>query len=1773
MIDVMRMHEKSYWLGTVLSEISSPTAVALYGQWQQADPLAESICLLSSAVCCQPAILKTYRPLSLGQSGRNQLRGALESHYLFGLIVEHIDAASQEQRDWLVALRCWTLVTALRIARAGNVQDKLLRVVAKGIRLGCDREPAWSHLLAELAGPSDDLLELTSHLDFRAHQLRQHGGREIGSEQKKFLKALIDLAQGRADPEQPASSPRLLASIISSSENRADGIDWTFVDLPDLPIEEDVDGEEGSREVPDADWKGIVRVKRSDPKASYVQQQLSAKSVYLLDAEELHLLPWSWNKPSPLEAKPLELWIWNLLSAVEAHHRLLAAMAWVATHSGRSLKRTTALEISDVNDREWRVSTDFSCLHRLPPIRERSWVPKTADEFAWVQPVSSANKISFPHEVKRALLSAASGAPSPISLQDLWSESTSPSSAFLRLLPQNLLRITPGMLGKALPQRLFDSTFDPTFARFAASSPASGLPGACAYGNWHQITVDTCLNDGTPAQPATADEWIIGAGSRLDPLEALLVNAIRQGAAAFRQLQQQNDFIALHNGYVAFLAVSLLAATGVRPSRDPFESLRHFDFEELFCFTDEKSSGAGRSGRLVPVPKPVIKEVEQYRRYLVALAQRLSPSHPEFATAITTLTSSRASGTMPFLFMIECGEAGLTWSSVSAQSIEATSLFSWPLPMNLFRQRLAKQLRRMGVDAEIVDGLLGHAEFGCGTYADDSTRCWEADMAAVRPCLDRAYAALGFPVIAPIPVALDFSALRPAEETSCRPFGSDLRKIDRERTLANAREQAELVITTFLDGREPTALDPDQLWELSKKLLLSSNGLPLSTGYERYRVLTDKLEAAWRAEGKRAQLKRRFVRLKPPPGLFSELAPGIKAWHRQVSMAVAAISDQKFATLNKLEQRALAAVLLCVEARVANPRILIDVVCGLNYRITVLGDLHDFEYARRLDRDDPDATVERFPISPHVAAYLSHLPITTETAETDGTSARRVGMRKVGACFESLIRAIPEKERGGKDRSTYQALLTALARRVEQLNAQTLPGALSSWYSGRTPTAALGWRDRIRLKAGFAPALEYPADAGAACGTEVAMPTPVSESVSAKLDAEALQKAAHDFFAALRALMPPEEVRLKADITPTRRRDLGADVRILVKGWNGRVAPSILLLGKWIAALIEGKAGKRRSLKLSAVTRYLTALSPAFQDHAYATDLVGMDEDDVTALYAAMLESRTNQDTRYVADRLGDFHRWARDEGVEEPDWSEMPVTVTSGRRSPGLICEGEYQKALTLLLSDTTASSKLRVARAFLLLGCYRFGLRGSECFGLARNDWIEGADGSFVVLVRTHAWRTLKSPASRRQVPLLFALSDLERSIVAQMLAHVESLHGDDRSVPLFGTLDPKTMALMLVTRVKNPVIQLLKHVTGNPRITLHHARHTSANRIVAVLLTLDEAGWKAISRDGQRCGDLPELECILLGQIGPSRRQSWGVARYLGHAGTRTLWRSYLHLHDVWARQRLGPALSAPATIDMGDVIRLDNLAPLAGVDTGLLQALGQPPSNMTMGHALRFLRLIARGKSLQSAATGLALDEAQARRLWQAAVMAGTRVRVSRGKNGLPRNNEDGLAFLRRIPDRNWPRLIAWAEGCPPITDAEKTFSEHAGNGLTTVAEMAGATTQVVMWQAHHFELVRTFLTHAQLDDTLFKIRRTIGWNPGLQQLATTSRFTIVDPKLNPTRVQIDAVPSDSLAADVTRRAALLFEERATGPVRNRYEFLIALLGFCAARDGAAPAALA
>lgn len=375
----------------------------------------------------------------------------------------------------------------------------------------------------------------------------------------------------------------------------------------------------------------------------------------------------------------------------------------------------------------------------------------------------------------------------------------------------------------------------------------------------------------------------------------------------------------------------------------------------------------------------------------------------------------------------------------------------------------------------------------------------------------------------------------------------------------------------------------------------------------------------------------------------------------------------------------------------------------------------------------------------------------------------------------------------------------------------------------------------------------------------------------------------------------------------------------------------------------------------------------------------------------------------------------------------------------------------------------------------------------------------GATVVLVRTNSTRGLKTIRGKRVVPLIERLTDAERSVAEEVMRRLEArpTHADDSTILSDLTADTyKYRRLQIVGRL----LRLLKLVTLDATSTLHHARHSFANRVFARLTGRSCGLGSEDQTDAVVCESTRRL---LLGRLEIDRRALWALCRLMGHGSPATLVKSYLHVQVVAAMHPAHDVAElSPATggryVDLDAQERrleyLKNLpAPAAHPSPTL-----PPPKIETL---LNYLRLRRIGRPLTNAAWVVGIEPGLGARLEDTLTACAQRLeRVHKEDPPL----RSGLEMLGRIPMRMFGSLIA---------AASKALSPTGPWGCVEgVESTVGRSRQILLFQASHFAAASAFVNHFGATARDLALARPAKLNDELLQQIKQNKLDRFLPKL-------------------------------------------------------------
>jgi len=1192
LIDTANTFDNPKLLGILISELTHPETLHILGHWVEEfiDPKVTHIYRVAQSVISDSEIFECAPKPERGSPPKKLVKNITDQHYLLGLTAQHNPFTDNpKQQSWYRKIRLWITVQAYLRELDGITYDKNIRYAAGKLRLAGDLSDTWKTLLFKLESQVytfDDMSQaLARKSDFL---LKLHHK----PDEKNFLKAIKAIAEGDTKEFKYNNISRNFrlpdnyhSPEIDQTVNHFYGSNDAFDDM-----------HPGARQHPGSKTSPPTDSADCNEKNSHLEQALEAKSVYMAYAETRHYLPCSWQNLFKHEAEALENWIEFLVSNLNPINNMLGAIIWIATRTGRSMLRCLDIQIENEAKVEWSLTRNGASLIKLPPIRQSGWKPTDAEK-SYVIPAAKYITITIPAQITRILKTAQVNRIFNHSINDLW-PSVCPHSAesyMTRQKPSSLKRITPGMLGTLLGQRLFNSSNDASHARLLSSHPEPGLPGSCGYPYWSlRETEDALMSDDCPINETyTEYSELIGAGSQLVPLETLLRTHLEKAHQRLIQSQQNSDLITFHNMVTAYITLAFWAGTAIRTINDPIENPTHMDLTERTLFVCDKLSGGSRDARLLPLPTHINDVlIIQYQEHLKKLARKLKEKCPNLSREITKLSQGEPSRRIPFLFHLTQNEETLSWISISEFRIKALKIFDCPLPLRLFRHRLAYRLRNRSINPEVIDGFLGHAEYGTASYGDYSTRCWAKDMKALRPALNAEYESLNFKNLPSGSMPALSETITEEELPYEALFGIRGRERKRRAQIKNARASAENTISQFINEKQKQLekLDGSELDELTYSLLFNKKKLPRQNGFIQYTVLINKINRLWKEQGKHVRISRRYHQNTPDQSAFNHHAIGVLSWHAQVvNTVIPSWLNTNPSSVSAPKGLLLATLLLCLEGKITDRKLLLSTLKKTNYRLIVTQNKYYIEYSERLDEASTAIPVRRFPISFQTAKLLDRA---------------NQSNRKLNAALDHIPNWLKPLHDTFKNPNieTVHDLINGICDKMNQVNALTLPGIVSGYLSGRTLSAGIDWYDWVRMTSGNI--ITVPSEAQAQDHDLIENDTQaLDNSINGAMtptdtdDPENLLKeSAHEVLQeVLRILEKHSNIS-----HPNLRRDINRTLKNLLHENNHKISSTIHFLIQWTCALLfqkkKGKQGKSNSLlAISTVKRYLNALSPRFE--------------------------------------------------------------------------------------------------------------------------------------------------------------------------------------------------------------------------------------------------------------------------------------------------------------------------------------------------------------------------------------------------------------------------------------------------------------------------------------------------------------------------------------------------------------------------------------------------
>ncbi|WP_289131802.1 hypothetical protein [uncultured Spongiibacter sp.] len=371
------------------------------------------------------------------------------------------------------------------------------------------------------------------------------------------------------------------------------------------------------------------------------------------------------------------------------------------------------------------------------------------------------------------------------------------------------------------------------------------------------------------------------------------------------------------------------------------------------------------------------------------------------------------------------------------------------------------------------------------------------------------------------------------------------------------------------------------------------------------------------------------------------------------------------------------------------------------------------------------------------------------------------------------------------------------------------------------------------------------------------------------------------------------------------KRLLAAKIKAELEVESGWSSLGLALAG-WAVYLCESGTRWKKNLAFSTIEKYIQMVARVLEEVTGEKDFLYLSELEYEDSYLRALHYVQKRRRAALAGRLYEFHRFLGDQyAVEEPSWSAIMATAgltqVTEYPSANALAENEYERIITHIIEDSALTERVRTQYAWLLLLCYRFGLRFGEALRVGRNH-VQCSDDCerLTILVVSSMYGQTKTHAGERVVTQHEVLLDSEKKIVGAVMRLAASRLAEETPVLMAGEYGQYRKPISR-SRAASYLSHCLKWSTGDHNLTLHHLRHGWVGRRVCDI-------WPALSAGSEGLETSVQADRLLDWRDAyPLKTLSVKV----GHEQETTALGSYCHVLDKVGASfmnRLAPSLRA-------------------------------------------------------------------------------------------------------------------------------------------------------------------------------------------------------------------------------------------------------------------------
>lgn len=924
---------------------------------------------------------------------------------------------------------------------------------------------------------------------------------------------------------------------------------------------------------------------------------------------------------------------------------------------------------------------------------------------------------------------------------------------------------------------------------------------------------------------------------------AVSPKAIRKLLSALRELVSlpADNFVDQHNNMVMYTLTVGMLTTGHRPTRDPFCYRKDICTETELIRIEDKYSTSNTRRRYVPMVKGFRLQLLEYNDHLLGLLDRVwdeanqekrklgkndakARQMDQLYSLILNLVQGSSTVNLPYLFLL--GE-DLSIQSISKKVIETYWKKHVDIEANSGRKNLATLILAQSGSLEIVNMLLGHSPTPLPIINKNTEVSMQSYIEETKTLIEKIFSSIGLEPISGLGKTSKKNHLgirRPVPDDypySHKLLGPEERAQKRFAAKRLFEKDVDTLISILQKGS--AAEKGVNVEELLRKVFESN--FPIQ---EKERLILEELSQRFSEVVSTLPMLRTFVHQQDDE-IPTDLIPKLNNLYTYRNRWFDVVCNKNkpidpYGTAAKRKAAVIITAALfggCYEhdtlRRIASTR--------ATPRLSAFGDLE-------LDISLEDENSNNFYWQPDLftSALLVGLSRTEGASEltfSEVSKEIQIMLKRIGL--------IAERWKKTKTNDVYSALATAAGSCAYY----ELPAYLACYATGRRRKPCLSPLAKSRIATGAVGSLDV--EILEERKNEITLSGSKRVSFSPNV-------------ATPSRLIILELRRIFNDEQSKESEGKAKHSRIVNKLLAKRIAgiaashseaPHICLLHlDWAQSICQHGTQKRETPSLSTLKDYiLTTATTLYHEASGIPNFSNLSAEQYQDVYISSLDFNQRMDQHSLLNQYYRFHRHIESkEGAVPLAWSNVwaSASLVSGRISSNCVSIEELDRCTDYIESDASLSKNEKIQYAAALVLMRNFGLRFSEAYTLQHNSvqYTSSVDGhhekdiGFVQIRANNVYkRRGKSGSSVRSIPRLRKLSSKHQGLLETLLRMTELEVKDEQHI---GLMRETSGSRALIDRGKmNAYLNnLLKLVSGDSELHVHHLRHSFASDVAAAI-----------------------------------------------------------------------------------------------------------------------------------------------------------------------------------------------------------------------------------------------------------------------------------------------------------------------------------------------------